>query len=402
MEAFTKIILTIIMLSIITSSSVEEEGIDKEVLANNPQIIELLKDETKILLKNADKANTQVFIDLVFTHPSNYNCSFYQSSIDSEEGKNDTEIDGLYSVYSDVEPLFVKNVENGNKQYPLRKLETLDNFTVTEKEEKLGKKRIILGLEKLVKSPVILSVLRKEEKDGEKMYINYHIGEEELELNDTKVDFKQNKDMLNITFKGLKTKNDEALENITVSYTINLFDREQLESKYENIYAYKIDSQVKSLYSENIKLKGNNVTNEIFLVVKAPLNDKKEQLLLVDAEITKGEENLYLQFESKILKVEEQSPERVWPSEDDKKDEDLKKKNKNKLYIIMICFAISVLLTLLILFIYIKFFASKDGNIEEEKDYKDVGGIVINDDGEKHDGPATKAGDGKKINEEEE
>ena len=402
MEAFTKIILTIIMLSIITSSSVEEEGIDKEVLANNPQIIELLKGETKILLKNADKANTQVFIDLVFTHPSNYNCSFYQSSIDSEEGKNDTEIDGLYSVYSDVEPLFVKNVENGNKQYPLRKLETLDNFTVTEKEEKLGKKRIILGLEKLVKSPVILKVLRKEEKDGEKMYINYHIGEEELELNDTKVDFKQNKDMLNITFKGLKTKNDEALENITVSYTINLFDREQLESKYENIYAYKIDSQVKSLYSENIKLKGNNVTNEIFLVVKAPLNDKKEQLLLVDAEITKGEENLYLQFESKILKVEEQSPERVWPSEDDKKDEDLKKKNKNKLYIIMICFAITVLLTLLILFIYIKFFASKDGNIEEEKDYKDVGGIVINDDGEKHDGPATKAGDGKKINEEEE
>lgn len=427
MKTFTKIILNLIyMLSLITSSTIEDEVIDEEILVNSPQLIEFKKNVTKILLKGSDKPNTEIIIDLLFTHPSNYNISIYQDDIDGEEEESNTEIEEVNSIYSDQEPLLFENAQNGNKLYldsdlnkkfihPLRKLESLDNYTVTFEEDKLGKKRIILELGELVKTPFILSILRKEDREGEKMSINYKIGEDIIDLKTNKVDYIQAKDWLNVTFKGIQLKDDkiEGVEDISVEYTINLFDKETLESKFENIYAYKIDNELESLYSNNIKLKGNNIKNDIYLVLQAPLNNKKEQLLLIDAVINKGEEKTLLLFESKIIKVEEQSPERVWPKDeekDDKKnnktktddDEDFKDKNKSKLYIIMICFGISVVLTLLIIFIYITLFSSKEGKIEEEKDYKDVGGIVINDGDEKNDGPATKEDGGKKINEEEE
>ena len=325
-------------------------------------------------------------------------------------------------VYSEQEPLLFENAQNANKLYldkdlnkrfihPLRKLSTeyTVNVTSIEKDNFIrGKHIVVLKLDEDDNTPVILTVFRQdniEDDDGdEKLYINYKIGEQELDLEDTQVECKQFKNMLNITFKGIKPKNDDVkLEDVFVEYTVNLFDKKELETKYENIYAYKIDHKVKSLYSNNIKLKGKNIKNNIYLVVKAPLNEKKEQLLLVDAEIRKGEENILLQFESKNLKVEEESPTRVWPNEEvEKKDEDNKKKNKSKLYIIMVFFVISVLLTFLILYAYIKFISPKEGNIEEEKDYKDVGGIVINDESDKHDGTTTKENDGKKINEEEE
>ena len=467
MKTFTKIIFTIIfMLSVISSSSIEEEVIDETVVANVPQIIKL-KNETNILLKDASKPNTRIYVELIFTHPSNYNISLYQSA---EEEDEDDELNDVYSVYSNEEPLLFENAKNGNKLYldkhlvkkfiyPLRKLATVDDFNCTLLEDNLGKKKLLLDLGEYLTTPLILKVLRKEEGNDEKMYINYYQNEfDTINLKDTKVDVKQNKDMLNITFKGIQLKNDEdksdnedseneidskifvglssSLEDISVEYTINLFDKKDLESNYENIYAYKIDNKVKSLYTKNIKLKGNNVKQDIYLVIQAPLNEKKDQLLLVDADVNEGEKKISLQYELLEFKVEEESPERVWPEDDDDsdktesdktesdktesdkidsdktgsdgtdkteddKDEDNKEKNKNKLLIIMVCFGISILLTLLVILIYIKYFSSREGKIEEEKDYKDVGGIVINDD-EKNDGPATKEDSVKKINEEEE
>ena len=65
----------------------------------------------------------------------------------------------------------------------------------------------------------------------------------------------------------------------------------------------------------------------------------------------------------------------------------------------MVFFVISILLTVIILFIYLKFFGKKEGNIEEESDYKDVGGIV-KEENKETDGKNTD--EGKKINEEEE
>jgi len=439
------------MLSLIKSKTVFEE-----VLADNPQVIDLGEEMTQFILMNASQPNSKVLVELLFTHPSKYNITFNPSEEEEKMNK-------LYSVYSKQEPLLFENVKNANKLYvdkdlnkvfirPLRKLSTQyeDNFT-TVVEDKLisGKHRIVLELGEDDNTPVILTVFRKEEKDednaDEKMYINYRIGEPILNLKDTKVEVKQNKDMLNIAFKGIEPEDEDLdVKDISVEYTINLFNKKDLESKYENIYAYKIDNQVESLYTKNIKLKGNNVKQDIYLVIKAPLNDKKDQLLLIDAVVKKGEEEIALQYEFKEFKVEEISPEREWPEDDESdttesdttesdttesdttesdttqsdttesdttgtstdknedNDKDNKEKNRNKLFIIIVCFTVSVLLTLLIIVIYIKFISTKGGKIEEEKDYKDVGGIVINDENDKNDGPATKEDEVRKINEEEE
>lgn len=447
MKTFTKIIFNIIfMLTLIKSETIKED-----ILENNPQVKDLKEEMTQFILRNASKPNSRVIVELLFTHPSKYNITFSPSEEDDEEVDEVETGDDLYSSYSNQEPLLFENAKNTKKLYvdkylnkvfiyPLRKLSKSydENFT-TVVEDKLigGKHRILLELGEEDNTPVILTVFRKEEKTkddkDEKLYLNYKIGEPKLSLKDTKVEVKQSKDMLNITFKGIKPENDELdLRDVSVDYTINLFNKEDLESKYENVYAYKIDNQVKSLYTKNIKLKGNNVKQDIYLVIQAPLNEKKDQLLLIDAVIKKGEEEIFLQYELEEFKVEEESPERKWPEDDDnsdgtesdktesdkaqsdnansdgasdkteEKDEDYKEKNRKKLFIIMVCFGISVLLTLLFIIAYIKCFSTKEGKIEEEKDYKDVGGIVINDDNDKNDGPATKEDEGKKINEEEE
>ena len=65
----------------------------------------------------------------------------------------------------------------------------------------------------------------------------------------------------------------------------------------------------------------------------------------------------------------------------------------------MTCFIVSVILTFIAVFVYITFFGKKDNNIEEDSDYKDVGGIV-QDDKKEDEGKTTD--NGKKINEEEE
>ena len=97
---------------------------------------------------------------------------------------------------------------------------------------------------------------------------------------------------------------------------------------------------------------------------------------------------IFLQYEVYKFKVEEISPKRKWEED---KEEDLKKKNRPIFIIILACFLSCVLLTLLLVLIYTKLI-NKQTNIEEDKDFKDVGGIVDEDKTPKDD---------KRINEEE-
>ena len=78
-----------------------------------------------------------------------------------------------------------------------------------------------------------------------------------------------------------------------------------------------------------------------------------------------------------------------------------RKENRNILIIILASFGGSIAITFIAVFIYINFFAKKDINIEEEQDYKDVGGIVTSKEDKDKDKMETKE-DGPKINEEEE
>ena len=217
--------------------------------------------------------------------------------------------------------------------------------------------------------------------------------------------------MLNLTFEGIKYDSIDCT-NITVNYQIKLFDKNSLESMFEeNIYLYALDTQAKALFSTNLILKGKVTQDKNYLVIKAPLNENKEQLLLINAKITNkdlsDEELLQYEVYNNII-VKEQSKERVWPDEDQKKKDDdeidakkNRKENKGILILILGLFIGSVVITFIGVFIYIQYFAKKDGNIEEDQDYKDVGGIVTAGEDKDKEKQETKE-DGPKINEEEE
>ena len=83
----------------------------------------------------------------------------------------------------------------------------------------------------------------------------------------------------------------------------------------------------------------------------------------------------------------------------------MQKKNREEnrpiLILILGLFIGSVVITFIGVFIYIQYFAKKDGNIEEDQDYKDVGGIVTAGEDKDKEKQETKE-DGPKINEEEE
>ena len=287
---------------------------------------------------------------------------------------------------------------------------------MNEVESIYGKNKVVLKLNDQIEN-IVFSIFPKEQLKGtEKLYIKYKITEKKeakkYTLNNVKIGLTQDKDMLNITFEGIKYDDSINFTNIIVNYQIKLFDKNSLESMFEeNIYLYAFDTQAKALFSTNLILKGKVTQDKNYLVIKAPLNENKEQLLLINVKITNkdlsDEELLQYEVYNNII-VKEQSKERVWPDEDKKKKDDDEidaKKNREEnrpiLILILGLFIGSVVITFIGVFIYIQYFAKKDGNIEEDQDYKDVGGIVTAGEDKDKEKQETKE-DGPKINEEEE
>jgi hypothetical protein len=276
---------------------------------------------------------------------------------------------------------------------------------------------------------VVINIAKKEEEklNGDEAIIvkysiveNYDEDEEEkYALKKDEIKLAQEKDMLNITFDGIKYPENFDCKNVTVNYEIKLYDKETLEKKYENIYVYSLlDAESDALFSTNLPLKGEMTQKENYIVIKAPENDKKKQLLLIDAKIKnlEDEEEELLQYQAYYnITVNEKSDDREWPDDDIKPDnktdpknkddkidpEKNRKENRSTLILILSLFGGSVVITFIAVFIYIKFCAKKDINIEEEQDYKDVGGIVTSKEDKDKDKMETKE-DGPKINEEEE
>ena len=281
--------------------------------------------------------------------------------------------------------------------HPKRRLSTLfDNQTdLIEKEELLlGLSKITLKLGKNMEK-IVLTVFKSENattnSNVEKfILVRYKLVEEEekqkYQLSNTKITMKQEKDMLSIKFGGVKQLGENTnLTNFVTVYTISLFDKENLDSKYENVYLYECDG-LKSLFSTNIKLKGEATKADNYLKIKAPLNDKKNQILLINAKVKNGdEEEQILHYELSDFKVEEESGERVWPDDKEKEKEgdkekegekakDPKEENEYILYIIMGSFGGIVILTFIAVLIYVKLNGNKP-DIEEDNDYKDIGKI---------------------------
>ena len=393
-----KIFFNLYILSFITSSSLDLRPVEAENVFQKFGLSDF-NNSTQIVFDISNPSNNYMVVELLLSHPSKYETEFNYI-----EGK---EVPVNLNIFeSEQEPLLKNEVKNEYMNYfdeelinPERRilLELSDeNSDLIEKDDNLfGKRKVLLKLKDNM-NQIALSVTPKDNaelKGDEILYAKYKIikeDEKEKEkyyLKENKVKVFQNKDMLNISFAGVQKLVES--ENVTVDYSIKLFDKKELESKFENIYIYVFDTKINSLFSTNIKLKGVITSEDNHLVIKAPLNNKTDQLLLVNAKVKnkdeENEENL-LQYEVYKFKVEEISPKRKWEEE-----EDPKKKNRPIFIIILACFLSSVLLTLILVLIYTKLI-NKQTNIEEDKDYKDVGGIVDEDKTPKDD---------KRINEEE-
>lgn len=401
------------ILSIIACSTVEEVKIDQQNILKE---IELKDSDYQIILAIESAKDQYMTVEYIFSHPSKFDYTFNKYDIDDNKTK----------LYSNKDAESNENIfyfDENVQVFPLNQKRMLssdfsENQTdiISDKESIYGKNKVYLKLNDQIEN-IVFSIFPKEQLKGtEKLYIKYKITEnkeaKKYTLNNAKIGLTQDKDMLNITFEGIKYDDSINFTNIIVNYQIKLFDKNSLESMFEeNIYLYAFDTQAKALFSTNLILKGKVTQDKNYLVIKAPLNENKEQLLLINVKITNkdlsDEELLQYEVYNNII-VKEQSKERVWPDEDKKKKDDDEidaKKNREEnrpiLILILGLFIGSVVITFIGVFIYIQYFAKKDGNIEEDQDYKDVGGIVTAGEDKDKEKQETKE-DGPKINEEEE
>ncbi len=399
------------ILSIIACSTVEEVKIDQQNILKE---IELKDSDYQIILAIESAKDQYMTVEYIFSHPSKFDYTFNKYDIDDNKTK----------LYSNKDAESNENIfyfDENVQVFPLNLKRMLssdfsENQTdiINDKESIYGKNKVVLKLNDQIEN-IVFSLFKKEQLKGtEKLYIKYKISEnkeaKKYTLNNAKIGLTQDKDMLNITFEGIKYDDSINFTNIIVNYQIKLFDKNSLESMFEeNIYLYAFDTQAKALFSTNLILKGKVTQDKNYLVIKAPLNENKEQLLLINVKITNkdlsDEELLQYEVYNNII-VKEQSKE--MPDEDKKKKDDDEidaKKNREEnrpiLILILGLFIGSVVITFIGVFIYIQYFAKKDGNIEEDQDYKDVGGIVTAGEDKDKEKQETKE-DGPKINEEEE
>ena len=422
MNSYIKFFLIVFcILSFIACSTVETVEIKEQNQFNK---IVLDQNDFEIILPIESRKIQYMILEFLLSHPSKFNVTCDHIDVKRNE-TNETEEIILPEDPQNANIFYFNDKVQAAFIHPKRKLASV--FVIDQKEN-LGKNKVVFALEEDMES-VVINITKKEEAElngDEAIIVKYSIvenydedEEEKYALKKDEIKLAQEKDMLNITFDGIKYAKNIDCKNVTVNYEIKLYDNQTLYKKYENIYVYSLlDAESDALFSTNLPLKGEMTQKENYIVIKAPENDGKEQLLLIDAKIKnlEDEEEELLQYQAYFnIIVKEKSEDRKWPDDDIKPDnktdpkkkddkidpEKNRKENRNTLILILSLFGGSVVITFIGVFIYIKFCAKKDINIEEEQDYKDVGGIVTSKEDKDKDKMETKE-DGPKINEEEE
>ena len=323
------------------------------IIENNYGILSLGQDRKLLLLHNYNNFS-EMLVDIMFSSPSKYEVTF-----------NAYEEDPLNNLSSD---------------YSYNQTDL-----IIKEDEYFGKNRLYLNLvinQNETIEQILLFIKRKDNlsNNDDKIMIRY-IFEENKEiyiLKNKKINITQEKDILNISFGGISPNLEEDnLTNITATYNIYLIDKNTLESNFENIYFYGFSERDNIfLYHKELKFKGNIIQYDNYIRIKAPLNDKNEQIIFIKAEI-KYYGNIFI-YEVEHFKVLEIS-EKAKPKGKKKKINAKKnrKKNKSKLIIIMSLFLGSVIFTFIFVFIYLKISKNEGLNNkdQQEYDYKNIGEI---------------------------
>ena len=310
-----------------------------------------LGQEPKLLLLHNYHNSSEMYIEIMLSSPSKYELTFNQ-------------------------------YENDYKN-PLNNLSYNFNQTnlIIKEETNLGKCRIYLNLVINENNTIeeILLVIKKRDtstNDSDNIMIRYILNENEEKyiLKNNKINIVQQKNILNITFGGLLPYSDDInLTNISAIYTIDLLYKKTLELHFENIYFYAFSEEDNNifLYHKELKLKGNSIKYDNYIRIKAPLNEKKEQIIFIKAEI-KNYGNIFI-YEIEPFKVSEIIKRKRKENDQNQNREE----NKPILLIIMGLFGGSVILTLIFVFIYLKINEIKGASFKEEQeyDYKNIGEI---------------------------
>ena len=319
---------------------------------NKLEKLTLFQNDTLLLLEDSDNS-PKMLIDIMLSHPSKFSLTFNQY-------KNNND--------SSLSPDYSKNQTNLN---------------IKEKNDYLDRSRILLDLPKKendTKNQILVDIkkinnlinLTKNEEDDKYIAIKYILSEngEDYQLNNPEIKIQDNKDGFNISFEGIKGEKD--LANILATYNLDICEKNILESKYENIYFYSFSEKNLSLFHKEVKIEGNSIKNDNYIEIKAQLDEKKEYYLFLRANV----QNYILQYKAEVLKISKKT-EPVIDAEQNRKT------NKSILLLILSCFGGIVILTYIIVLIYISV-NKKPGlnnNVEEDKDYKNIGEIkTINED----------------------
>ena len=362
-----KRILIFSILSLLNCTSVDYCEINKE---NEFEYIPLIEDETQIVFINKNLTSEKMYIDLMFSHLSKYHVTFNQYDEETKENIN-------HAFYFNNEDIFLNPFRRLSSNY------TENQTDLIEKEEiVLGVNKISLKLTKDIKN-IAVNIFRddsdsKNDNDSieEGVVVRYKFNEDEkYSLKNKKVTYELDKDMLNITFNGISSSYEKVnLKNMSVEYKVELFDKNTLNSSFENIYFYNY-GKVDDLFSTIIKLKGDIIKENNYLKIKAPLNSKKEQILLIRAKVKElnNKKEYLLQYQVEEFKVVEKSGNKIWPPDgnnDGEKgdtDEDSSKKNREKnkdiFYIMMGSFGGIIFFTFISFFIY--FTLNKNPEVDE-------------------------------------
>ena len=355
---FSLKLLPIIILIYFTASS------PITIKSNIYNKISLNQEVTEIILSTNNY--NYITIELIFSNQSNYFTSFNEYN-------------------SEIESNSFKEFQKSNQ-----------TDLIIESELFLGKNKILLRTKDSNKNDIILTLFEKEKKDNKGqndfVYIKYSLSEniesEKYMIKNTKIQLEQDSEFLYIYFDGINQIDEEInLENLKSDFDIKIFDKIELESLYENIYAYiyvneKLEN--KALSNISMKFKGKTVKSDMFIKIELNKNDNKEQIILISAKVNYNniEESVlhyeYLTFQN--FKENEKINNGTNGNKEDSQEEEVKanrENNKKILFIITGSFVVIIIISFISIVSYIKCHeVSNENVIEEDQDYSNIGGII--------------------------
>ena len=345
MRFFIKLSFHIILLIYISAQS--------DIYHLEPNIftkIDIKSDITEILLSS--EVSNYIILQLIFSHPSKYISTF-----------------NLYD-----EELVIKN-------YNEHDYSKNNSDIIIDSELNLGMNKVILTTNNDNNTNVILSIFSKEINNinddiKDFIYIKYILREnrynQEFYIEDNTIKLEQNLDKINIYFRGINQLNNYTkIEEVIAQFNIRIFDKQFLESLYENIYISIYDDENISkevLISEYITMKGNLIKNDNQMKIASKINDNKEQILLIYAKLITNNDKIFLHYKYNTFKVDNNNNN----TNDDEEVDVEKNREKNIILLIIFCgvFLFVILITSVGFYCYINFHEN-----ENTEDYSNIEGI---------------------------